>query len=561
MAGDSPRTCLKWPLSGDSPRTCLKRPLSGDSPRTCLKRPLSGDSPRTCPEWPLSGDSPRTRLGRTGREGAAAGHRPRGGARPGRRRHRPDHPEAVPEADRALRLRGVPVLRLDEGSGVRAAPARVRGCGDPRRRAQLRLRLLARARRLGARGRRLPVRARAELRRHLPRRTRSSPGSRRSFSSRATSTGSRRRSRSENELTVDLEALEISHPDGLRVPFEFDPFARHMLLEGSTTSALTLKREERIAAFERSHPARSTRPSSPDGHLLLQESHVSADERCGLHRLRRYPPRRRASRSPAGPGAPLAASGMAFFVAHVLRASAAASLDASREHLGLRRARAARGRRRRGSRPARSRGTAPSGRCWPSGSAAGRVGDISWSVVYGGNPPFPSLADGFYLAFYPPTYLALALLVRGRLSRFNASVWLDGLTAALAVAAVGAAILLEVVLHETRGKLARGGHQPRLPARRHRPRRIRRRRLRGRPAGGPGRDGPRSAERSFCRPLADGVYLYQSAAGTYVAGTFLDALWPAALLLLALAAWMPAKRRRRVRLEGRPLAAAPLSAA
>ena len=43
----------------------------------------------------------------------------------------------------------------------------VRGRVDPRRRAQLRLRLLARARGVGARGLRLPDRARAELRRHL----------------------------------------------------------------------------------------------------------------------------------------------------------------------------------------------------------------------------------------------------------------------------------------------------------------------------------------------------------------------------------------------------------
>ena len=34
------------------------------------------------------------------------------GARPGQRRHRPDHPQAVPEADRAHRLRRVPLLRL-----------------------------------------------------------------------------------------------------------------------------------------------------------------------------------------------------------------------------------------------------------------------------------------------------------------------------------------------------------------------------------------------------------------------------------------------------------------
>ena len=80
------------------------------------------------------------------------------------------------------------------------------------------------------------------------------------------------------------------------------------------------------------------------------------------------------------------------------------------------------------------------------GLASWTAGDITWSVVYGGNPPFPSVADAFYLGFYPAAYLALALLVRRPLSRFNASVWLDGLMAALAVAAVGAAVLLEVVL-------------------------------------------------------------------------------------------------------------------
>ena len=58
-----------------------------------------------------------------------------------------------------------------------------------------------------------------------------------------------------NELTVDLEALELSHPGGLRVGFEFDPFARHMLLNGLDEVALTLEREGRIAAFEATAPA------------------------------------------------------------------------------------------------------------------------------------------------------------------------------------------------------------------------------------------------------------------------------------------------------------------
>ena len=53
-----------------------------------------------------------------------------------------------------------------------------------------------------------------------------------------------------NELTVDLETLEISHPDGLRVPFAFDEYSRETLLHGLDDVARTLKRAERIAAYE-----------------------------------------------------------------------------------------------------------------------------------------------------------------------------------------------------------------------------------------------------------------------------------------------------------------------
>jgi 3-isopropylmalate/(R)-2-methylmalate dehydratase small subunit len=60
----------------------------------------------------------------------------------------------------------------------------------------------------------------------------------------------------ENELTVDLEALEIAHPSGLRIPFELDPFVRHMLVNGLDEIGLTLQREDRIAAYEAAHPPR-----------------------------------------------------------------------------------------------------------------------------------------------------------------------------------------------------------------------------------------------------------------------------------------------------------------
>ena len=56
-------------------------------------------------------------------EAADAGDRPGRDSRPPERRHRSDHPEAVPEADRALGLRRVSLLRLDARSRLRAAPA------------------------------------------------------------------------------------------------------------------------------------------------------------------------------------------------------------------------------------------------------------------------------------------------------------------------------------------------------------------------------------------------------------------------------------------------------
>src|SRR5437764_4652013 len=59
-----------------------------------------------------------------------------------------------------------------------------------------------------------------------------------------------------NELTVDLETLEISHPDGLRVQFAFDPYAQETLVHGLDDVARTLRREAEIAAFEETYTPR-----------------------------------------------------------------------------------------------------------------------------------------------------------------------------------------------------------------------------------------------------------------------------------------------------------------
>jgi 3-isopropylmalate/(R)-2-methylmalate dehydratase small subunit len=65
----------------------------------------------------------------------------------------------------------------------------------------------------------------------------------------------------ENELTVDLEQLVVTHPSGLRVEFAFDPYAQETLVHGLDAVARTLQREDEIAAYEAAHPRRLARIS------------------------------------------------------------------------------------------------------------------------------------------------------------------------------------------------------------------------------------------------------------------------------------------------------------
>jgi 3-isopropylmalate/(R)-2-methylmalate dehydratase small subunit len=60
----------------------------------------------------------------------------------------------------------------------------------------------------------------------------------------------------QNELTVDLEQLVISHPNGLRIEFQFDAHSQETLVQGLDDIARTLKRGEAIDAFEASYAPR-----------------------------------------------------------------------------------------------------------------------------------------------------------------------------------------------------------------------------------------------------------------------------------------------------------------
>src|SRR5579875_3229185 len=69
----------------------------------------------------------------------------------------------------------------------------------------------------------------------------------------------------------------------------------------------------------------------------------------------------------------------------------------------------------------------------------------------GATPPSPSPADACYLAFYPVTYAALALLLRRELGVVGAATWLDGAIAGLGAAAVCAAFAFQGVAHAAGG--------------------------------------------------------------------------------------------------------------
>ena len=72
------------------------------------------------------------------------------------------------------------------------------------------------------------------------------------------------------------------------------------------------------------------------------------------------------------------------------------------------------------------------------------LGNAVYSIVIArmDPEPYPSIADVFYLGFYPLLYVAVLGVVRARVPRLQASMWLDGVVAALGTAAVAVAVLL-----------------------------------------------------------------------------------------------------------------------
>jgi diguanylate cyclase (GGDEF)-like protein len=188
--------------------------------------------------------------------------------------------------------------------------------------------------------------------------------------------------------------------------------------------------------------------------------------------------------------------------------------------------------------------------CVGLGIAFFAAGDAYFSFVLAPNPPipYPSFADVGYIGLYPLVYLGLGLLLRARTLEENRSFWLDGTIAGLTIGAVAAALLFSTIIDTSSdfwGNLTNLAY----------------------PLGDLGLivlvlatlgltgwqiDRIWACALAGCAVFAvtDSVYLYQTAEGTYVQSTILDAGWPAGLLLFAIAAWQPKHAVVHRRLEG-----------
>ena len=172
-------------------------------------------------------------------------------------------------------------------------------------------------------------------------------------------------------------------------------------------------------------------------------------------------------------------------------------------------------------------------------------GDLVWTLWLNNlaDPPVPSVADPLYLAMYPAMYVAIMLLIRSRIRDAGVAQWLDGGIVGLALAAIGAGLIMPTILALASGQLVKDAVNLAYP--------LGDLTLLAFVVAAMSLSGWRPSRMwtllgagLATNAIADLVFAYQSARGTYVPGGILDTMWPAAMTLIALAAWQPVERRR-----------------
>jgi diguanylate cyclase (GGDEF)-like protein len=179
------------------------------------------------------------------------------------------------------------------------------------------------------------------------------------------------------------------------------------------------------------------------------------------------------------------------------------------------------------------------------------LADFGWSWIYESReaPPYPSICDVGWLAYYPFAYAGLLLLLRARVRTLPPGLWLDGVIAALGATALVAAVVLEPVLAgAVEGAAAAVATNLAYPV------------------GDlvmlavvlwafgclgwrPDRQWLMLGAGLLITSAADTAYLALVANGAYVDGSLVDLLFPAGALVIAWAAWQP-RRHRAATAEG-----------
>jgi diguanylate cyclase (GGDEF)-like protein len=183
-----------------------------------------------------------------------------------------------------------------------------------------------------------------------------------------------------------------------------------------------------------------------------------------------------------------------------------------------------------------------------TGIAVWGLGNTYWTFLLADQNQFPSLADSMWLTFYVLAYAGLGLIFRARLPRVALNVWIDGAVAATTVSAVAAALVFDAVLEVTEGRPIAVAVNLAYP--------IGDTVLLALVVAAIGLSGWRvtsswgfAAAGCVVFGVTDSIYAYQVNVGSYNTLSWMNLGWPAACLLLAFAAWQPA-RRVRARAEG-----------
>lgn len=180
------------------------------------------------------------------------------------------------------------------------------------------------------------------------------------------------------------------------------------------------------------------------------------------------------------------------------------------------------------------------------GVAAWSAGEVYYTAALWDDtsPPIPSFADVGFLLFAPLIFGGMVMLLRHRV-RLTPTLLVDGITAALAVSALSAAIVVQAVLEHSEGDAVSVAITLAYP--------IFDLVLLAVGVGALAATGWR-LDRTWALLvggilafwLADSVFLVHTAEGTFVSGGWLDMAWWLGLLAIALAAWQrgPTSRRR-----------------